>query len=48
MDQKEGGGVGEWVYLRDGSTLSSLLASELGLIVDPHHEEHAPSTDPTE
>ncbi|KAF2172579.1 hypothetical protein M409DRAFT_17810 [Zasmidium cellare ATCC 36951] len=48
MHQKEGGGVGEWVYLRDGSTLTSLLASELGLVVDPHHEEHPPSTDPTE
>lgn len=48
MHQKEGGGVGEWVYLRDNSTLTSLLATELGLILDPHHEEATPSTDPTE
>lgn len=34
MDQKEGGGVGEWVYLRDGTALSALLRKELGLSVD--------------
>ncbi|KAI9726831.1 MAG: Mitochondrial chaperone Frataxin [Chrysothrix sp. TS-e1954] len=34
MQQKEGGGHGgEWVYLRDGSTLRSLLKLELGVEV---------------
>ena len=29
QNQKEGGGKGEWVYLRDGSSLTKLLESEL-------------------
>ena len=35
MNQKAGTGVdtGEWVYLRDGSTLSSLLRRELGVMM---------------
>lgn len=36
MHDKEGAGTGEWVYLKDGSTLSSLLKSELQ--VDPSAE----------
>ena len=42
MDQKEGGGSGEWVYIRDGTTLSELLRKEIGMevtvdaAVDPH------------
>lgn len=35
--QKEGAGVGEWVYLRDGSVLTDLLRKELG--VDLGYEE---------
>ncbi|CAI6257818.1 unnamed protein product [Periconia digitata] len=29
MHQKEGGGSGDWVYLRDGSTLSEIIRTEL-------------------
>jgi len=31
QDAKEGTGRGEWVYLRDGSTLTQLLQSEVGV-----------------
>jgi frataxin len=31
QDSKEGSGKGEWVYLRDMSTLSSLLETEIGV-----------------
>jgi frataxin len=31
MDQKEGSGTGEWVYLRDGSKLTELLRKEIGV-----------------
>ncbi|TVY41972.1 Frataxin-like protein, mitochondrial [Lachnellula subtilissima] len=31
QDAKEGTGSGEWVYLRDGSTLNEVLASEIGV-----------------
>ncbi|KAF2093243.1 Frataxin [Rhizodiscina lignyota] len=31
MNQKEGSGSGEWVYLRDGSRLSDLLRKEVGV-----------------
>jgi frataxin len=34
MHQKEGGGTGHWVYLRDGSSLESLLKKELGMEID--------------
>ncbi|KAK7544107.1 arabinogalactan endo-1,4-beta-galactosidase [Phyllosticta citribraziliensis] len=37
MTQKEGAGLGEWVYLRDGSNLTDLLRKELG--VDLSYEE---------
>lgn len=31
MDHKEGTGTGEWIYLRDGSSLTDLLRKELGI-----------------
>ncbi|KAI9847385.1 MAG: Mitochondrial chaperone Frataxin [Sclerophora amabilis] len=31
MHQKEGCGAGEWVYLRDGSTLADLVKKEIGI-----------------
>jgi frataxin len=31
QDAKEGTGQGEWVYLRDGSTLTDLLEKEIGV-----------------
>jgi frataxin len=31
QNEKEDGGKGEWVYLRDGSTLSKLLEKEVGV-----------------
>ncbi|OTB04263.1 hypothetical protein M426DRAFT_59106 [Hypoxylon sp. CI-4A] len=31
QDEKQGSGNGEWVYLRDGSTLSEVLLKETGL-----------------
>lgn len=34
MDQKEGGGSGDWVYLRDGTSLTDLLKKELNIEVD--------------
>ncbi|KAK7635866.1 arabinogalactan endo-1,4-beta-galactosidase [Phyllosticta citricarpa] len=37
QSQKEGAGLGEWVYLRDGSTLTDLVRKELG--VDLSYEE---------
>ena len=50
MHQKEGSGEGDWVYLRDGSSLTDLLRSELEIDVDLHGHEEAmkQSTDPTE
>lgn len=30
---EKGKGKGEWVYLRDGSTLSGLLEEEVGVVV---------------
>ena len=51
MHQKEGSGEGDWVYLRDGSSLTTLLRKELGIDVDLHgHEERMAQTsvDPTE
>ena len=31
QNQKEGGGKGEWIYLRDGTSLSKLLENELSI-----------------
>lgn len=52
MNEKEGSGEGEWIYLRDGSSLEEILRKELGFSVDiSGHEEHmeaALSKDPTQ
>lgn len=50
MHEKEGGGQGDWVYLRDGSSLTDLLQKELSITVDLHGHEEAmqKSTDPVE
>lgn len=50
MHQKEGGGEGAWVYLRDGSNLADLLRKELGITIDLHHhdDDMKKSVDPTE
>jgi frataxin len=49
MNEKEGGGTGEWVYLRDGTNLTELLGDELGIhIYAQPGEEMKQSTDPTE
>ncbi|KAI9824614.1 MAG: Mitochondrial chaperone Frataxin [Thelocarpon impressellum] len=39
MHGKEGCGVGEWVYLRDGSSLAGLVGRELGVHVDVAGED---------
>jgi frataxin len=31
QNQKEGSGVGDWVYLRDGTSLTGLLKGEIGV-----------------
>lgn len=33
MNQKADGGVGDWIYLRDGSSLTQLIRKELGIEV---------------
>lgn len=38
--EKEGSGSGDWVYARDGSTLSDLILNEMG--VDVHAVEIEP------
>lgn len=49
MHQKEGGGQGEWIYLRDGTKLSALLNKELGIsLVDPQEELLQESRGPVE
>lgn len=53
MQEKEGGGEGDWIYLRDGSSLTDLLLKELGIAVELHGHGHheasaAASRDPTE
>ena len=35
---KEGSGVGDWVYMRDGSSLTELLRKELGVSVVGVHD----------
>jgi frataxin len=40
LDQKEGGGVADWIYLRDGTSLSEIIRKELG--VDLSIEGDAP------
>lgn len=50
MHEKEGGGQGDWVYLRDGTSLTELLRKELQITVDLSGDEHGmkQSVDPTE
>jgi len=50
MNQKEGGGHGDWIYLRDGSSLTELLKKELGMSLDlhGHEDEMKQSVDPIE
>lgn len=52
MNYKEGSGMGDWIYLREGASLSEILRKELGLSIDisGHEElmEEALSKDPTE
>lgn len=31
MHEKEGGGAGDWIYLRDGTSLTDLVRKELGV-----------------
>jgi len=38
MDFKEGGGVGDWVYMRDGSSLTDIIRKELGVDVSVDDE----------
>jgi len=33
MEAKEGSGVGDWIYLRDGTSLTELLRKELGISI---------------
>jgi len=40
MNSKEGSGQGDWVYLRDGSSLTEILRKELG--VDVSADDEAP------
>ena len=40
MHEKEGSGMGDWIYLRDGSSLTELLRKEMGITIDlVGHEE---------
>lgn len=41
MHEKEGSGEGDWIYLRDGSSLTKLLRKELGITLDLHGHEDA-------
>jgi frataxin len=34
QNEKEGGGKGDWVYLRDGSSLGDLLLKEVGVDIN--------------
>lgn len=38
MNYKEGSGVGDWIYLRDGSLLTEVLRKELGVDVSVDDE----------
>ena len=38
QDAKEGTGRGEWVYLRDGSSLTELLEKEIGFVIDESYD----------
>ncbi|EOA90732.1 uncharacterized protein SETTUDRAFT_36242 [Exserohilum turcica Et28A] len=38
MSEKEGCGIGDWVYLRDGSSLTEIIRKELGVDVSVDDE----------
>lgn len=38
QDQKEGSGVGGWVYIRDGTSLTDLLRKEIGIEIETPQE----------
>jgi frataxin len=44
MNDKEGAGQGEWVYIRDGTTLAGVLKKELGVDILIVEEEEAASS----
>lgn len=51
MHQKADAGFGDWVYLRDGTSLTALLRKEVGISLDLTQEGEAhnkPSVDPVE
>ena len=51
MHQKEGGGAGDWIYVRDGTSLTDLLRREMGISVDIDGDAEAlvkPSVEPVE
>jgi len=37
MHEKEGGGVGDWIYLRDGTSLTEVIRKELGVEISRDH-----------
>lgn len=39
MHSKEGSGIGDWVYLRDGTTLGDVLRKELSISVNADEHE---------
>lgn len=41
MHHKEGGGNGDWIYLRDGTSLTELVRKELGVHLG--RDDDAPS-----
>jgi frataxin len=38
QDMKEGSGAGDWVYIKDSTSLSELVKEELGVVVDVEPE----------
>ena len=46
MHEKEGGGQGDWVYLRDGSRLTEICRKELGFTLDVHRIEESMKAKP--
>ncbi|TID24352.1 iron donor protein CyaY [Venturia nashicola] len=38
QDMKEGSGAGDWVYIKDNTSLTDLIKEELGVTVDPESE----------
>ncbi|KAK4555509.1 Mitochondrial matrix iron chaperone [Recurvomyces mirabilis] len=51
MHEKADGGIGDWVYIRDGTSLTELLRKEVGVSIDIDPDAEAVkkvSTDPVE